>query len=113
LGLRSKPLVALSIVLVLAGALGGWHPTDDVDEYVPAALSERTSHQALLTTPTHSIAPEHCALCHWLQAMGKAAPVAKQLLANQSFQFVQAASFVERIRTTSQLALPARAPPLS
>jgi hypothetical protein len=107
LPLRSKPLVLLSIILVLAGALGGWHTPDDLDEY--AAFG---SHDARVAAPTDRIAPEHCALCHWLQALGKAAPPAVQVIAADSSQLVHSGALPERVHTTARLSLSSRAPPL-
>ena len=89
------------------GALGGWHTPDDADDY-----AERTTHETRLTTSVDRTAPEHCALCHWLQALGKAAPPAVQVLAADSFQFIRSTAFLELVRTTTRLALPSRAPPL-
>jgi hypothetical protein len=110
---RSKPIVALSIILVLASALGGWHALDDVDDFATQTSHQRTDHDARVTTETRPTAPEHCALCHWLQALGKAAPVSPQLLARDSFEFVHAGIPVERARTADRLAIPSRAPPLA
>jgi hypothetical protein len=108
---RSSPLVALSIVLVLASALGGWHAPDDQDEFAAPAIHQHADHDARFTTPTQP-APEHCAFCHWLRALGNGAPVATEVLAAQSVQFIRAGAFVGRVRAASRLALPARAPPL-
>lgn len=110
---RSKPVAALSIVLVLVGALGGWHTPDDVDEYAGTAAYQRTNHDANLTTETNPTAPEHCALCHWLQALGKAAPPAAQMLALDSSQLIHARTRLERVRAAARFALPSRAPPLA
>lgn len=109
---RSKPLVALSIVLVLAGALGGWHAPDDSDEYPALAVHQHTDHDARLATPTQPTAPEHCVFCHWLRALGNGAPVATQLFAAEPFQFTRVSELDGFVRTTSRLALPSRAPPL-
>ena len=109
---RSTPLVALSIVLVLASALGGWHAPDDRDEYVVPAVHQHADHDARFATPTGPTAPEHCAFCHWLRALGNGAPVATQVLAAQSVQFIRVGALVGRVRATSRLALPSRAPPL-
>jgi hypothetical protein len=106
---RSKPVAVLSLVLVLAGSLGGWHTPDDVDDYAPLAQS-LTASNAQVTTQTPST-PEHCALCHWLQALSKAAPVTPQALAAESFDVIRDGALAERIRTTSLFALPSRAPP--
>jgi hypothetical protein len=108
---RSKPIVALSIVLVLASALGGWHAPDDVDDFAAQTTGQRTHHDARVTTETQPTAPEHCALCHWLQALGKAAPVSPQLLPRESFERVRAGILLEHVRTADRLALPSRAPP--
>ena len=110
---RSKPVAALSIVLVLVGALGGWHTPDDVDDYALPAAHQRTNHDAKVAPQTQRIAPEHCALCHWLQALGKAAPAAPQVLAFNSVELVRAGALFERVRTADRLALPSRAPPLA
>ena len=109
---RSKPLAALSIVLVLVGALGGWHTPDDVDDYA-APTAHRTNHEARVTTTSQPTAPEHCALCHWLQALGKAAPAAPQVLAGNSSELIHSRALFERIRTADRLTLPSRAPPLA
>ena len=110
---RSKPVAALSIVLVLVGALGGWHTPDDIDEYALPAAYQRTDHEARVAPQSQRTAPEHCALCHWLQALGKAAPAAPQVLTFDSVELIRAGSFLERVRTADRLALPSRAPPLA
>lgn len=107
---RSKPVIALSIVLVLASALGGWHAPDDSDA-VPAA-HQHTDHDARFAAPTEPTSPEHCVFCHWLRALGNGAPVATQLLAAEPVQFIPAGEPDSFIRTASLLALPSRAPPL-
>jgi hypothetical protein len=110
---RSKPLVALSIVLILAGSLGGWHAPDDRDEAVPVA-HQHADHDARVSTQTQPTAPEqHCAFCHWLRTFGNGAPVATQIAAAETFQVVRIGALVERVRTTSRLTLPSRAPPLA
>ena len=109
---RSKPIIALSIVLVLAGALGGWHAPDDSDEYAAPAVHQHTDHNARFTTPTEPTSPEHCVFCHWLRALGNGAPVPTQVLAAQSVQFIRVGALAGRVRATSRLALPSRAPPL-
>jgi hypothetical protein len=108
---RSKPLVALSIVLVLAGSLGGWHAPDDSDEYAALAVHQHADHDARFAAPTQP-APEHCVFCHWLRALGSGAPVATQRFAAEAVQFTRATELDSFVRTTSRLALPSRAPPL-
>lgn len=110
---RSKPVAALSIVLVLVGALGGWHTPDDVDDYALLGTHQPTNHDAHLTAPSQRTAPEHCALCHWLQALGKAAPGTPQVLAADSFEVIRVGSLFELVRTADRIALPSRAPPLA
>lgn len=102
----------LSIVLVLVGALGGWHTPDDVDDYQPVS-QQRTNHEARATTQPQPVATEHCALCHWLQALGKAAPATRQIVAANSYELIRSGAFFERVRTADRLALPSRAPPLA
>ena len=109
---RSKPLVALSIVLVLASALGGWHAPDDNDETALPAVHQHADHDARFTATTQPTAPEHCAFCHWLRAFGNGAPVASQVFAAQPVHFIIFGGLVGQVRTTSRLALPSRAPPL-
>jgi hypothetical protein len=109
---RSKPLIALSIVLVLVGALGGWHTPDDSDDYPAPAVHQHTDHNARFTTSTEPTSPEHCVFCHWLRTLGNGAPVATQLFAAEAFHFIRVGELDSLVRTTSRLALPSRAPPL-
>ena len=109
---RSKPLVALSIVLVLTGSLGSWHAPDDSDAYAGLAVHQHTDHNAGLTAPTPPTAPEHCVFCHWMRGLGNGAPVATQLFAAQPVQLIRVSELDGFLRTTSRLALPSRAPPL-
>lgn len=111
LGFRSKPLVALSIVLVLTGALSGWHAPDDSDGYAALAAHQHTDHDARFTTQTQPTAPEHCVFCHWLRTLGNGAPVATQLFAAKAAPFIRIGELDGFVRTTSRLALPSRAPP--
>lgn len=110
---RSKPLVALSIVLVLTGALGGWHAPDDSDEFAATVAHHHADHNARFTTPTEPTSPEHCVFCHWLRALGNGAPVATQVFAAEQVQFIRAGDFDHIVALTSRLALPPRAPPLA
>ena len=112
LGFRSKPLVALSVVLVLAGSLGTWHAPDDADDYAALAVHQHTDHDARFATETPPTAPEHCVFCHWFRGLGNGAPVATQLFAPKAVQFIRVGVLDGFIRTTSRLALPSRAPPL-
>jgi mono/diheme cytochrome c family protein len=108
---RSKPLVALSIVLVLASSFGGWHAPDDSDEYVVAAVHQHADHDARFAAPASPFS-EHCAFCHWLRAFRNGAPAATDLVAAEPVQFIRLASRDGLVRTASRLALPSRAPPL-
>ena len=112
LGYRSKPLVALSIVLVLTGSLGTWHAPDDSDAYGPLAGHQHTDHNARFATETQPTAPEHCVFCHWFRGLGNGAPVAAQLFASEAIPFILIGELDGFIRTTSRLVLPSRAPPL-
>jgi hypothetical protein len=108
---RSKPLVALSIVLILASTLGGWHAPDDADGYADSAAHQHTDHNARFTTPAQP-ALEHCVFCHWLRALGNGAPTGTQLFAAEPVPLIRAGDLDRFISTTSRLALPSRAPPL-
>jgi hypothetical protein len=109
---RSRPLAALSIVLVLASALGGWHAPDDNDEFAAPAVHQHVDHDARFGTPTPPTAPEHCALCHWLRALGNGASIGTQLFATEQVQLIGAVAHDGFVRTAARLALPSRAPPL-
>ena len=109
---RSKPLVALSIVLVLTGSLGAWHAPDDSDAYAALAVHQHTDHNARFATQTQPAAPEHCVFCHWFRGLGNGAPVATQLFAAEAIPFILIGELDGFIRTSSRLALPSRAPPL-
>jgi hypothetical protein len=109
---RSKPLAALSILLVLVGTLAGWHAPDDSDDYAAPALHHHADHNARFATPTHPITPEHCVFCHWLRALGNGAPVATQRFHSQRTQFIRLGDRDAFVRTAALLALPSRAPPL-
>lgn len=114
LGFRSKPLIALSIVLVLTGALGGWHAPDDTDDdYASTVVHHHADHDARFGTPSQATTPEHCVFCHWLRALGNGAPVATTVFAGDAVQFFRIAELDTLVRTASRLALPSRAPPLA
>jgi hypothetical protein len=108
---RSTPLVALSIVLVLAGALGSWHAPDDGDEYAAAPVHHHADHDARFAAPQPT-SPEHCLFCHWLRALGNGAPVATHRFAAEELHITRVGELADFVRTTSRLALPSRAPPL-
>ncbi len=109
---RSKPIAALSILLVLTGALGGWHAPDDRDEVIPVA-HQHADHDARFGASNAPTAPEHCAFCHWLRAFGDGAPVASQVLAFEPRQPVRLSAVTEHVRAAAVLALSSRAPPLA
>jgi hypothetical protein len=112
LGFRSKPCIALAIVLALASALGGWHAPEDTDEYAVPAVHHHADHDARLSTASQPTAPEHCALCHWLRAFGNGAPAATPLFAAVPITFNRVGALDGFVRTATRLALPSRAPPL-
>ena len=110
---RSKPLAALSIVLVLVGTLSGWHAPDDRDDDAVPVVHQHADHDARFGTATQPTGPEHCAFCHWVRALGNGAPVATQRFAAEVAQFTRVGELDVFVRTTSRLALPSRAPPLA
>lgn len=109
---RSKPLAAFSIVLVLVGTLGGWHAPDDRDDDAVPVVHQHADHDARFETAAPPSGPDHCALCHWLRAVGKGAPIATQLFAAEATQLTRVGTLDGFAVTTSRLALPSRAPPL-
>ncbi|HEX8030828.1 MAG TPA: hypothetical protein VF491_20290 [Vicinamibacterales bacterium] len=108
---RSKPLAALSVLLILAGALGSWHAPDDRDGESTPAVHHHTNHDERFTPPTHPEAPAHCAFCHWLRSLSDGAPVTLQALASEAPTLVQRIPVLAHVRTSDRLALPSRAPP--
>jgi hypothetical protein len=109
---RSKPLVALTILLTLAGAMGGWHAPDDRDGETVVTEHHHTNHNERFTTASDDVAPEHCAICHWLRTFGNGAPVAVQLVAGASPNLVRPFAILEHVHSSARLVLPSRAPPV-
>jgi len=110
---RSTPLAALSILLILAGAMGSWHEPDDRDGESTPVIHHHTNHDERFTPATHPAAPAHCAFCHWLRSLGNGAPVTVQALSSASPQLVRPLAVLEYVQTRDRLALPSRAPPLA
>jgi len=107
---RSKPLVALSILLTLVGAMGGWHAPDDRDDESVQVVHHHTNHNERFTTAAEP-APEHCAFCHYLRNFGNGAPVAVQVVAGASPSLFRQFSVLEHVHDSALLVLPSRAPP--
>jgi hypothetical protein len=112
-GFRSKPLVVLSILLVLAGAMGGWHAPDDRDDNSAVSQHHHTNHNERFSTASDPIAPEHCAFCHWLRTLGNGAPVSVQVAASQPARLIGRLAVLEHVQAGDSLILPSRAPPLA
>ena len=110
---RSKPLAALSILLILAGALGSWHDPDDRDGDSAPVAHHHTNHDERFTPATHPEAPAHCAFCHWLRSLGNGAPVTVQAVSSAPPSLVRPLAVLEDVQTRDRLALPSRAPPLA
>jgi hypothetical protein len=104
-------LAALSIVLVLASTLGGWHAPDDSDGYLQPSAHQHSDHNARLGPPAHA-APEHCVVCHFLRALGNGAPVATPLFAAELVPYSGAGELDDVLVTAFRLDLSSRAPPL-
>lgn len=64
---RSRPLAVVLIVLTMLGTTATWHAPDDPDCYPGFMLHDHAAHHARLAAPVAATAPEHCAICHWLQ----------------------------------------------
>jgi hypothetical protein len=110
---RSKPLVALSILLILAGAMGGWHAPDDRDDDIAVSQHHHTNHDERFSTASDPVAPEHCAFCHWLRTLGNGAPASGQVAAAQSARLIGRFAVLEHAQAGDLLILPSRAPPLA
>ena len=110
---RTRPLVALMLLLTLSGAMGSWHEQDDFDGDAALLAHDHSAHHERFTTPARQSAPEHCALCHWLRAFGTGAPVALHRLIAAPTTLVARVTTVKRVRTIARLSLPSRAPPLA
>ena len=110
---RTKPLAALSILLILAGAMGSWHDPDDRDSESTPVVHHHTNHDERFTPATHPESPAHCAFCHWLRSLGNGAPVTLQAVSSASPTLVRPLAVLEFVRTGDRLALPSRAPPLA
>jgi hypothetical protein len=108
---RSKPLVALTILLTLVGAMGGWHAPDDRDDDAVPVVHHHTQHNERFTTAAEP-APEHCAFCHYLRNFGNGAPVAVQVVDAASPSLVRPLAAREHVRNSTLLVLPSRAPPV-
>ncbi len=109
---RSKLLAALSILLVLAGAMGAWHAPDDRDDDAVLLVHHHTDHDERFTECSDPVAPEHCALCHSLRTLGNGAPVAVQIANAAPPSLIGRFAFLEHVQAGDRLALPSRAPPL-
>jgi hypothetical protein len=108
---RSKPLAALSILLTLAGAMGGWHAPDDRDEDSIQLVHHHTNHNERFTTAADP-APEHCAFCHFLRTFGNGKPATMQVVAVASLTLTRQFAVPEHVHDSARLVLPSRAPPV-
>jgi hypothetical protein len=109
---RSRPLVALSILLILTGVSGAWHQPDDRDE--PArVLHQPGHHNERIGDAKPASAPEHCALCHWLRAFGSKAPAATALVSPAIVRRLLSSAIVEAAHSTDRLVRSSRGPPLA
>jgi len=110
---RSKPLAALSILLILAGAMGSWHDPDDRDGDSTSVVHHHTNHDERFTPATHPEAPAHCAFCHWLRSLSNGAPVMVQAVSSATPSLIRPLAVLEYVQAGDRLALPSRAPPLA
>ena len=108
---RSKPLAALSILLILAGAMGSWHEPDDQDGESTPAVHHHTNHDERFTPSTYPESPAHCAFCHWLRSLSNGAPVTVPVVAAAVPTQVRPLAVLEYVQTRDRLAVPPRAPP--
>jgi hypothetical protein len=110
---RSQPLVALSIILILAGASGAWHQPDDRDGEPARVVHQPGHHNERIGGAKPAIAPEHCALCHWLRAFGSKAPAATALVTPIIVGRLLSSTIAEIVHSTDRLVHSSRGPPLA
>jgi hypothetical protein len=108
---RSKPLVALTILLTLVGAMGGWHAPDDRDDDAVQLVHHHSQHNERFTTAADP-APEHCAFCHFLRTFGNGKPASVQAVARASQNVSRLFAVPEHVYDSALLVLPSRAPPV-
>jgi len=110
---RSRPLVALSIILILAGASGAWHQADDRDGEPAGVVHQPGHHNERVGHAKPAGAPEHCALCHWLRAFGKTAPAKTAFVAPVIVGRLLCSVIAEAVHSTDRLVHSSRGPPLA
>jgi hypothetical protein len=108
---RSKPVAWILVLLMLSGAVGSWHAGDDHEDDAGALLHDHSAHHERWAPPAQSAAPAHCALCHWLRAMGTGAPRDAHLARVDTLGLSVTTATVAHIRMSDRLNLPSRAPP--
>ena len=110
---RSKSLAALSVLLILAGAMGSWHEPDDRDGDANLVVHHHTNHDERFTPAAHPEPPAHCAFCHWLRSLGNGAPATVLAVSAALPSLVSPLPVLEYVQTGDRLAVPSRAPPLA
>jgi hypothetical protein len=110
---RSRPLVALSIILNLTGASGAWHQLDDRDDEPARVVHQPGHHNERIGCAKPAGEPEHCALCHWLRGFGNGARAATALVAPVIVGRLLSSTIAEVVHSTDRLVRSSRGPPLA
>jgi hypothetical protein len=110
--LRSRLLAWVLVVLTVLGSSGSWHVDTDDPDFAASVPHDHSHHHERFDRPSTTSAPEHCAICHWLQAF-RSDSAAQTRVAFQRDESTPAA----RAATTAPLStvfadVPSRAPPL-
>lgn len=96
------------VVLLVLGTSNPWHADDTAD---PASSILHHDASAHGFDTGSAGAPEHCAVCHWLQSLRTVWVVTQSLSADRPEVSFAAPSLPTRTIGIALLHLPARAPP--
>jgi hypothetical protein len=110
--MRSKPLAAALICLLLLGISGSWHAEgDDPDFLPPPATHDHSSHHETFRTPGAPQGDAHCAICHWLQMFRASALRHARVHLDAAMRDARVVTAIPPLRLAALLDVPSRAPP--
>jgi len=64
--LRSRVVACVLVLFTVMGTTGAWHVGDDDPDCAAATAHDHSAHHERLNAASRSLAPSHCAICHWL-----------------------------------------------
>ncbi len=110
---RSRLLAIVLAALTFVGSTGAWHAPDDPDCFDGIVLHDHSAHHARFGKTTYSSAPEHCAICHWLQSF-RIGSTSRARVPFASETFARVAVAVRPLpASVTATAISPRAPPLA